>query len=69
MKKGTINTIADYLYKRPGSRFSFVFAFFLLEERTGERSKTPEERMFGQEKSNTGRHVQVKEKAFWNSYL
>ena len=42
MKKGTINTIADYLYKRPGSRFSFVFAFFLLEERTGKRSDTIE---------------------------
>ena len=48
MKKGTINTIADYLYKRPGSRFTLVFAFFLLEERAVERSKTPEERMFGQ---------------------
>jgi hypothetical protein len=36
MKKGTINTIVDYLYKRPGSRFSFVFALSPRGEDRGE---------------------------------
>jgi hypothetical protein len=41
-----------------------LFSLFLLEERAVERSKTPEERMFGQEEIQYGETCAGKGKGF-----